>query len=133
MASWKPVDILTATAATAQQTSANFSSEGFESAYFLVNITANPGGAETLTFALQLKLPGADTYRTITAFAASTAATNALFVFVIDRGAVVTSATAGLFGQAIPLPPEWRVVVLHSSTGAWTYTVKAWLFNQGFK
>lgn len=130
MAGYRNQLVLTATAATSQQTSADFESGGYRSAYFFLNITANPGGAETLTFALQAKSPVDGTYRTVTAMTASTAATNGLFPFIISRGSAETSAVSNFEVQSIPLPGTWRVIVLHSSTGAWTYTVRAELFDK---
>jgi hypothetical protein len=87
----------------------------------MLDITANPGGAETLTLQVQAKLNGK--YRNITAFTAATAAANATWLFTVYPGAAETAAVANHEVQALPLPRVWRVVVTPSASGSFTYEV----------
>lgn len=129
----QPITILTATAATSSQTSGDFTVDRCIGGIFYLDITSNPGGAETLQLFIQSKDPITGSYKSITAYPACTAATNASFPHFIYPGAFHNSAhtTSHVWGTL--LPPDFRVQVVHSSTGAWTYTVnfvpireKAW-------
>ena len=111
----------TATTATGDQTAVNH-----RGAVLFLNVTANPGGGESLTLEVQEKDPVSGGYATVTAFAAVVAA-NGLFVYTIYPGAAETGAVAGHEVQALPLPRTWRARVVHSAAGAWTYSLGACL------
>lgn len=91
-----------------------------------LDVTANPGGAETLTLQVQTKDPVGGGWANLTTFGATTAATNALYMYTLYPSAAETAATSGHEVQALPLPPIWRARITHSSTGSWTYTVGAY-------
>lgn len=117
--------ILASGARTTTQTTGDFTMRWGTGAWFLLNVTANPGGAETLTFALQVKDGNNGAYKTITAFAATAAAANAAYSYGIFPGAVVTSAIGNTLVQGLPLSRQYRVVVTHSGAGSWTYSLGA--------
>ena len=93
--------------------------------YLFLDVTANPGGAETLTVAIQIKDKVSGKYRTITAFTAAAAATNATYIYALYPSVTETAATANLEVQSLPLPALWRAVVTPSASGSWTYSLAA--------
>lgn len=94
-----------------------------------LGVTVNPGAAETLTFALQVKdEAGGDGYVTVVTSGAiavfgSGAAATGLEVICAYPGAVETTGLTGWTSQALFLPRTYRWLVTHSAAGAWTYTV----------
>lgn len=93
------------------------------------SVTTNPGAAQTLTINLQVKDEGGnDEYYTvatsgaIAVFGAAAGATG-LEVVACCPGAAETAALVGWTTQALPLPRTWRVQVVHSGAGAWSYKV----------
>lgn len=109
----------------ATQTSAATKNRGYRGAYFMLAITDNPGGVETLTFSVRVRDSITGEAQTITTFAAATAATNGNFVYLVYPGAVETIATAFLEVQGVPMPLNYEVVVTHSAAGDWDYSVSA--------
>jgi hypothetical protein len=129
----QPVTIMTATAATTSQTSGDFATDRCMGGIFYLNITSNPGGAETLQLFIQAKDPISGNYRSVTAYPACTAATNNVFPHFIFPGAFHNSAHTTSHAWGTFLPDDFRIVITHSASGAWTYTVnfvpkrgKAW-------
>jgi len=113
----------TATTSSADQT--NYNHRGV--AVFL-NVTANPGGVETLTVSIECKNSLGVTYNAVTTFAAITPAVNAQYIFVLYPGTTGFTATTGMQVQPIPLAARtFRVTVTHSAGGSWTYTLSAQL------
>ena len=106
-----------ATTSGAGQT--NFNARGV---MLFLNVTANPGAAETLTVSIEFEDPVSGAFQALTAFAA-TATANASYAYVLYPGAVETSLVAELEVQGLPLPRNWRVTVTHSAAGSWTYSV----------
>ncbi len=104
------------TAATPTPDQINYNGRGV---VLLLNVTANPGGAETLTVSIEAKIGGV--YRTMTAFPATAAAANATYLYLLYPGIVETVAVANLEPQALVLPRGWRGVVTPSASGSWTY------------
>lgn len=93
-----------------------------------LNVTANPGGVETLAVQIEMIDPvsyatGTVLGRAITAFPATTAAANATYVYELYPGAIETVATANHEVQGGSLPTLWRATVTHSAAGSWTYTL----------
>lgn len=90
-----------------------------------LNVTANPGGAETLTVNLQMKDSVTGVYKTIASSPALSAAANGAYVCSFYPGA--TAAVTGTSGLSanVPtvLPETYRVQVAHSAAGNWTYSV----------
>lgn len=93
--------------------------------YLFLDVTANPGGAETLTVAIQIKDKPSGKYRTLTSFPNAAAATNATYIYCLRVGAAETVAIANVEVQSLPLPALWRAIVTHSASGSWTYSLAA--------
>lgn len=123
--------LLSSAARTATQSLPIIKSANHSGVRLFLNVTANPGGAETLTVSIDMVDPASNpasggtaaVVRTITAFPAAAAATNATYVYELYPGAVETAATANYEVQGGSLPTFWRPVVTHSSSGSWTYTL----------
>lgn len=113
-----PSAVRAATTATADLVNYNW-----RGCLVFLDVTANPGGGETLTVEIQTRDPVSGTYKTITAFAASFVAANGHEVLTVYPGAAETAATAGHQVQALTLPRTFRVRVVHSAAGNWTYSV----------
>lgn len=92
-----------------------------------LNVTANPGGAETLTLQVQAKDPASDTWVNVTKFTAEPAAANALYQYEVYPGAVDTGTIDNYQIQGGSLPRVWRARVTHSASGSWTYSLGAHL------
>jgi hypothetical protein len=94
-----------------------------------VDFTATPNNAETITVAIQAKDPVSAKYVTITAFTALTSSalgatpTTETYLYSLYPGAAETAATAKHEVQALALPRTWRVLLTHSASGSWTYSV----------
>lgn len=116
-------ELLASAARTTTTTSGDFPNNGYSGAWFYLNITANPGGAETLQVAIQAKSHKRGTYKTITAYPVCTAATNALFPHLIYPAAFHNSAHTTSHVWGTRLPPIYRVIVTHSASGSFTYSL----------
>lgn len=101
--------LLASAARTADTQSSDQINIGAVGVMIFVNVTAVPGGAETLTPIIQFKDSVSSNYGTLQA------------------GPVIT-ATGLYYVTAAPsnglsLPRNWRLNMDHSSTGSWTYSV----------
>lgn len=108
----------TATATSADQT--NYNADGV--AVFL-NVTGNPGGAESLTINLQGKDPVSGAYFNIATTGAVIVGANGIRLFMVHPGLVSADAPANTTFKGGVLPRTWRVEVAHSAAGSWTYSV----------
>ena len=114
----------TASTQTADQT--NYNGRG---AQVILDVTATPNDAQTLQITIEAKDPVTSKYVQMAAFTALVAsaigatATTATYIYTVYPGAAETIAAAAHELQALPLPRTWRVNVLHSSSGSWTYSV----------
>ena len=106
----------TTTTAGAVQT--NYNSRGVIAC---LNITANPGAAETLTIQIvnQSALGGT---RILGSVAIATG-TNGNFLFIVYPGAVETIASTGVDATALPIGRTWYCQIAHSASGSWTYSL----------
>ena len=116
--------VLASAARVATTNSADFTNYDARGVMLHLNITANPGAAETLTVQLQMKDPVSGTYRNVTAFPA-TATSNTDYIYTVYPGATETAAVAQFEVQGVPVPRTWRIAVTHSAAGSWTYSVGA--------
>lgn len=95
----------------------------------ILDITAAPENADTLTVSIQGKDPTTGKYVTLTGFAASKKgeelAEGGTLAFTLYPAATETAAITGHEVQALPLPSRWRAVVTHSGEGSWTYSLGA--------
>lgn len=88
-----------------------------------LDVTANPGAAETLTVQIEMKDPVSNKYRAVTAFPAIAAATNATYIYELYPSVIETTATANHEVQGGTIPRVWRANVTHSAGGSWTYSI----------
>lgn len=97
----------------------------------VLDVTATPNNAETLTLALQVNDPASNKYVTITTFTALTASalgaapTTETYVYSVYPGGLETAATAKHEVQGLAVPEQWRALVTHSAGGSWTYSLSA--------
>ena len=95
----------------------------------VLDVTAAPAAADTLTLQLEARDPASGKYVPITVFAVSKKGeeleAGATLVFTLYPGAAETAALGGHEVMALPLPRKWRVKVTHSAAGKWTYSVGA--------
>lgn len=93
----------------------------------IVDITANPGGADTIQAQIQALDQASGKFLDWTNFAVLTAATNATFVkSLADMAGSATARAPGVanFAELIgPLPPEIRIRIVHSAGTSFTYSV----------
>lgn len=107
-----------ASIATADQT--NYNSKGVA---LILNVTANPGGAENLSLSVEARVPGAAGYIQIYSGSVITGA-NGGKILIIYPGSVESPATeADVFVVGYNLPRIWRARVVHSGAGSWTYSL----------
>lgn len=90
-----------------------------------LDITANPGGTETLTlsFAPISPVTGSASYHAIQLVTQS--ALNAIYRLTIYPGANATpdvSANQNAFRPAV-VPKTWVATIVHSGAGSWTYSL----------
>lgn len=114
----------TASAQTADQT--NYNGRG---AQIILDVTATPNNAETLQVTVEVKDSVSNKYVRIAAFTALVASalgatpTTETYAYTLYPGAAETTAVANHEVQSLPLGRTWRVNVLHSAGGSWTYSV----------
>lgn len=95
----------------------------------ILDITATPNNAETLTPSIQAIDEISGKAVTLTAFTALTASalgaapTTATFAYTLDPAGAETAAVANHEVQSLGLPLRWQPRVTHSSTGSWTYSL----------
>lgn len=101
----------------------------------LLDITATPNNAETLTLAIQAKDSISGKYLPLTAFATILASglgalpVTATFGYTLYPGTAETAAVGNHEVQSLVLSRTWRVQVIHSAGGSWTYSVSYALVN----
>lgn len=122
--------VLESAARTASANSSDIENQtGARGVRLYVDFTATPNNAETVTPSIQVKDPVSAKYVTVTAFTALVASaigaapTTQTYVYELYPGALETAATAFHEVQGGTLPHKWRVRVVHSAAGSWTYTV----------
>ena len=111
------------TASTASADQTNYNARG---ALIHINVTANPGGGETLNWTLDVKDPISGTYFSLWNSADATAgytAANGFKAFLIYPGAAETQDRSQLWATGLALPRAWRINMAHSAAGSWTYSV----------
>ena len=95
----------------------------------VLDVTATPNDAQTLTVAIQVLDEASGKAVTLTAFTALVASalgatpTTATYLFTLLPGAAETIAVAQHEVQALELPLRWQARVTHSAAGSWTYSL----------
>ena len=118
-------NLLPSAARTATLSTPNQTNPGARGVILTLNVTANPGGVETLTLQLQNMLPTDPTItQAIAASIVSAAASNGtyrLYVYPGASGALPNAANNVCF--PLPVARTWLARVVHSASGSWTYSV----------
>jgi len=111
--------VLSSAARTSTTTSSDFTNFNSTRLTVYLNVTVAPG-VETLNLALQGKDPISGSYGSL----AATGTQDATGLFEIGLGPGVTDARGELTNKNdVPLPRKWRIVVTHSASGSFTYSV----------
>ena len=118
------VTLLASAARTATTTSADQSNTaGHLGVMITLNVTANPGGAESLSVRIEYKEPVSGTWNIAVIWNAAISATNGIRYLLCRPGA--TGVLNGGNTVAVQLATDWRVAIAHSAAGSWTYSVAA--------
>lgn len=113
--------LLTSAARTATTQTPDQINTQWKRTHVILNVTAAPGGGETLTLAINARDPASATlYPVLTGATVSTTGIN-IYKVGPGFGAVANGAAADM------LPQQWQVTVTHSASGSWTYSVSAFL------
>lgn len=88
-----------------------------------LNVTAQPGGGETLSLKIQGKDPVSGSYIDIADAGVLFTAATGLKMLVVTPGVLAADFVAGAVGKSALVPRTWRAVVTHSAAGSWTYSV----------
>lgn len=118
--------ILASAARTASTNSADQTNYNARGVIVILTQTVNPGASETLQLVLQARDPidtagyfNLSTPTTATAFGGGTGSIR----YILYPG-INTTAGGGWDAQfSVALPRIWRVRVVHSAAGSWTYSV----------
>ena len=87
----------------------------------LLEVTANPGGAETLSLKLQVKLPSG-TYADLADAGVLFTAANGAKGLIVYPGVLAADHAAGMVGKSAAITGRTvRPYVTHSAAGSWTY------------
>lgn len=116
--------LLASAARTATTQTASQSTENARAAIIGLQVTANPGGAETLQMRVYAVDPitGSlgDEFATLT----TAAAANAYYRLMLGRGVSGTpDGPTRNKAYALPVPATYVVAIVHSGAGSWTYSV----------
>lgn len=114
------------TATTASSNQTNYNNRGV---IVYLDVSVNPGGAETLTLQLQYRDETSGNFVTVATSGAiavfgSAGGATGTEVIALYPGAAETAALAGFTTQALPLSRSWRINVVHSAGGSWTYSAR---------
>jgi len=112
--------VLASAVRTGTATSADQTNHNARGVIVLLDVTAAPGGGETLTLLLQFGVGGkyATAFQDGTPRSAATA-----YWFGLYPTALATTPFHGQ--QNLVLPRTWRAMIQHSAGGSWTYSVSA--------
>lgn len=110
------------TATTNSPDQTNHNVRGFA---LILNVTANPGAAETLSLKIQAKDPVSGSYVDVVDFGVIVTAANGTFYVIAYPGIADADHVAAVVAKSAVLPRTWRAVVTHSAAGSWTYSLAA--------
>lgn len=119
--------LLPAAVRNANTDSALQSSPEHKGAAFFLNVTANPGGAETLELQVMAYAPTPGAPGPYISSGPFVAATSGIFMFFVYPGVIAADFLyAGVrVGKAGVLPRRWIARVVHSAGGNWNYSLDA--------
>lgn len=118
--------LLASAARTATATTADQSLTNGRGVILYLNVTANPGGAETLSLKIQAKDQQSGAYTDIADAGVVITAANGARILIAYPGVVQADhAGAGVtvWAKSVHVPFVWRAVVTHSAAGSWTYSM----------
>jgi hypothetical protein len=121
--------LLASATRTGNTTTANQTSYNAAALILVLTVTANPGGAQTLTLSLSAVI-GGTSYTINTGIANAFGGGAGSSILVFGRGAATawTGGTEHLTFQTA-VPQLWTATVAHSAGGNWTYRLDAALVN----
>lgn len=117
--------VLAATPRTAAAASAYQTTNGYNGGIFQLNVTANPGGTESLALFIQTA-NAAGSPISVISFGTLITAANGLRTVAVMPGATAADLTTGTsitVAKIAALPSIFRVLVNPSGSGSWTYSV----------
>ena len=120
---------LASAARTASTQSADQTNYNGRGAQIMLDVTGTPNNTETLQLTVEVKDSVSGKYFQIAPFTALTASvlgaspTTETYVYTVYPDSTETIAVAKHEVQSLPLGRTWRVNVLHSAAGSWTYSV----------
>jgi hypothetical protein len=109
----------TSTQSTPTQT--NYNSKGV---ILYLNVTANPGGSETLSINFHYVDPVSNNVTTQIATLITQPAVNGMYTLHLYPGASsAPTDPANNKSFSLPLPRQWQAAIAHSGSGSWTYSL----------
>lgn len=116
-----PLASASRTASTNSPDQINFNGQAIE---VTLEVSVNPGGAETLQLVIEGKTSSGTYYTIATATADAFGGSTGIQTLTVGLGVSEASEAANGSGFAGTMVKRtWRARVVHSSTGAWTYVV----------
>jgi hypothetical protein len=91
---------------------------------FVLRVTANPGGAETLSVKLQVQDNISGALVDWVDWGVVVTAANGTFHLLCYPGAIAADAAAGTKVKGLPLPNQFQLLITHSGGGSWTYEIR---------
>lgn len=117
--------ILTSAARTATTNGADQTNFNGRGVIVVLNVTAQPGGVETLTVTIQGKESVSGSYFDIETSGILFTAATGTKALIVYPGVLAADIVAGVVGKSGVVPRTWRPSIVHSSSGSWTYSVSA--------
>lgn len=111
---------LASAARTASTNSSDLTNYNAKGAIITLDVTVDPGGAETLQLLVQHKDSVASSYEILLDDGANATPGRRTVIIYPGVGAAGNDVTTAV---GYPLPRTWRVRVVHSAAGSWTYSV----------
>lgn len=115
-------EALASAARTTLTTSPTMTAREGDAGYFWLDVTANPGGGQTLSMKLQAVSPGG-TAVDLADFGIVVTAANGAFAGILHANATDGDLGANFFVKRGVMPRNYKVVVTPSAAGSWTYRV----------
>lgn len=116
--------LLASAARTATTSSPNQTNHNSRGVVLFLDVTANPGGAETLSVDIEYINPVTGTAALSTVKLDVPAATNGIFTLQVYPGTMDTPENpTNNTTYSMMLPRTWRATVTPSASGSWTYSL----------
>jgi len=98
--------------------------QGWHGVIYFLNVTGDSGNVgETLQLVVEALDPASGNWSAVTNFATIPNSYTGTKQYQVFPSEVQTAAVTDLATQALLLPARWRVRVVHSGTGTWTYSL----------